>query len=100
MNLIGEAVFQLVPLRFSTTTAVAGSLIGEIGALAGGVLPNAMGLGKQYWGNFTPGFLSGSLLGVAVMVCLALVIKRWTSTWVGEGGVALVAEMSEVKKTS
>lgn len=82
------AVFQLVPLRFSATTAVAGSLIGEIGALAGGFLPNAMGLGKQYLGSFAPGFVSGALLTLCVMVALSLVTKRWTSTWVGEGGKA------------
>jgi len=82
------AVFQLVPLRFSATTAVAGSLIGEIGALAGGFLPNAMGMGKQYLGSFAPGFVSGALLTLCVMVALSLVTKRWTSTWVGEGGKA------------
>ncbi len=83
------AVFQLVPLRFGTTTAVAGSLIGEIGALAGGLLPNAMGMGKEYFGTFTPGFLSGTLLTVFVIIALAIVKKQWTSTWVGEGGRAL-----------
>lgn len=83
------AVFQLVPLRFTTTTAVAGSLIGEIGALAGGFLPNAMGMGKQYMGSFTPGFLSGTALAVAVIVILAIVHKQWTSTWVGKDGKAL-----------
>lgn len=82
------AVFQLVPLRFRTTTAVAGSLIGEIGALAGGFLPNAMGLGREHVGSFAPGFLSGTLLAVGVLVALALVTRRWTSTWVGEGGRA------------
>lgn len=83
------AVFQLVPLRFTTTTAVAGSLIGEIGALAGGFLPNAMGLGKEHLGSFAPGFLSGTLLTVFVIMALAIVKKQWTSTWVGEGGRAL-----------
>ncbi len=83
------AVFQLVPLRFKTTTAVAGSLIGEIGALAGGFLPNAMGLGKQYFGSFAPGFLGGTLLTVGVIAALVLVSRRWTTTWVGEGGKAL-----------
>lgn len=82
------AVFQLVPLRFRTTTAVAGSLIGEIGALAGGMLPNAMGLGRQHLGSFAPGFLSGTLLAVLVIVALVLVTKQWTSTWVGAGGRA------------
>lgn len=82
------AVFQLVPLRFRTTTAVAGSLVGEIGALAGGFLPNAMGLGKEYWGSFGPGFISGTLLAVGVLISLVLVTKKWTSTWIGEGGKA------------
>lgn len=83
------AVFQLVPLRFKTTTAVAGSLIGEIGALAGGFLPNAMGMGKQYMGSFTPGFISGTLLTICVLITLAIVSKQWTTTWVGAGGRAL-----------
>ncbi len=82
------AVFQLVPLRFKTTTAVAGSLVGEIGALAGGFLPNAMGLGKQYAGSFTPGFLAGTALAILTFVTLLWVTREWTSTWVGEGGKA------------
>ncbi len=82
------AVFQLVPLRFRTTTAVAGSLIGEVGALAGGMLPNAMGLGRQHLGSFAPGFLSGTVLAILVIVALVLVTKQWTSTWVGAGGRA------------
>lgn len=83
------AVFQLVPLRFKTTTAVAGSLIGEIGALAGGFLPNAMGMGKQYMGSFTPGFLGGTLLTLGVIAALWVVTKQWTTTWVGKHGKAL-----------
>lgn len=83
------AVFQLVPLRFRTTTAVAGSLIGEVGALAGGFLPNAMGLGKEHANSFTPGFLSGTVLAVFVLIALALVTRKWTATWVGKGGKAL-----------
>lgn len=83
------AVFQLVPLRFRDTTAVAGSLIGEIGALAGGFLPNAMGLGMKYTGSFTPGFLAGAGLSVLSLVALLLVTRRWTSTWVGAHGRAI-----------
>lgn len=86
------AVFQLVPLRFRTTTAVAGSLIGEIGALAGAALPYAMGVGRERVGSFAPGFLSGTVLAIVVIVTLALVMKRWTTTWVGAGGKALDAE--------
>ena len=83
------AVFQLVPLRFKGSTAVAGSLIGEVGALAGGFLPNAMGIGKQYTGSFAPGFLAGTLLTICVIVALLVVQRNWTSTWVGKDGRAL-----------
>jgi NNP family nitrate/nitrite transporter-like MFS transporter len=87
------AVFQLLPLRFKGNTAVAGSLVGEIGGLAGGFLPNAMGLGSKYTGGgFTPGFLAGTALSICILVALALVMKKWTSTWVGEGGKARIDE--------
>jgi NNP family nitrate/nitrite transporter-like MFS transporter len=91
------AVFQLVPLRFRDSTAVAGSLIGEIGALAGGFLPNAMGLGMKYTGSFTPGFLAGAGLTVLSLAALALVTRRWTSTWVGAHGKA-VAEFGHDRR--
>ncbi|MBI4911899.1 MAG: NarK/NasA family nitrate transporter [Acidobacteria bacterium] len=83
------AVFQLVPLRFKGDTAVAGSLIGEVGALAGGFLPNAMGLGKQYFDTFTPGFLGGATLTVLALAIITYVTRDWTSTWVGAHGKAL-----------
>ena len=83
------AVFQLVPLRFRTATAVAGSLIGEIGALAGGVLPNIMGIGKEKTDSFAPGFLSGTLLTIVSLLMLSAVSKQWTTSWVGRGGRAL-----------
>jgi NNP family nitrate/nitrite transporter-like MFS transporter len=91
------AVFQLVPLRFTTTTAVAGSLIGEIGALAGGLLPNAMGMGKEYFGTFAPGFLSGTALTVFVIIALMIVNRHWTSTWVGKDGKALINNVHPAK---
>src|SRR5450830_694529 len=46
------ALFQLVPLRWPLTTAVAGSMIGELGALGGGLVPNLMGVSKQYTGSY------------------------------------------------
>ena len=36
-----------------------------MGALAGGFLPNAMGLGRQHTGSFAPGFLAGTGLALA-----------------------------------
>ena len=62
------ALFQLVPLRWPTTTAVAGSMIGEVGALGGGFLPNAMGLAKQHSGSYLGGFLAFTALALLMLV--------------------------------
>ena len=45
------ALFQLVPLRWPTSTAVAGSMIGEIGALGGGLVPMLSGRGLGHTGG-------------------------------------------------
>ena len=85
------ALFQLVPLRWPLATAVAGSMIGEIGALGGGFLPNAMGLSKQYSGSYLWGFLSFTLLALVMLVVLRVVQIRWTRTWAEKGGRARLA---------
>ncbi|HUQ07091.1 MAG TPA: MFS transporter [Kofleriaceae bacterium] len=77
------AVFQLVSLRFATMTAVAGSLVGEIGALAGGFLPAAMGLAKQHGGSFGPGFAGVAVLGVIGTTAIVAVVGAWSATWAG-----------------
>jgi MFS transporter, NNP family, nitrate/nitrite transporter len=82
------ALFQLVPLRWPLTTAVAGSMIGEIGALGGGFVPNAMGLSKQYTGSFFWGFAAFAVIAVAMLVMLRIVQVRWTRTWAEKGGRA------------
>ncbi len=88
------AVFQLVPLRFKASTVVASSLVGEVGGLAGAVLPTIMGYSREVTGSFAPGFLAGSLLAAGVFVALMLVMKQWTATWVGAGGKAHVDDVS------
>jgi NNP family nitrate/nitrite transporter-like MFS transporter len=82
------ALFQLVPLRWPLATAVAGSMIGEIGALGGGLVPNAMGLSKQYAGHFTWGFMLFALLSLAALGMLRAMQPRWTRTWAARGGRA------------
>jgi MFS transporter, NNP family, nitrate/nitrite transporter len=84
------ALFQLVPLRWPLTTAVAGSMIGEIGALGGGFIPNAMGQSKQLTDTYLWGFLSFALLAVVMLAMLRLVQIRWTRTWAEKGGRARV----------
>lgn len=83
------AVFQLVPLRFKSMTPVAGSLIGEVGALAGGFLPLAMAYSFKLTGSFGAGFLSGTMLALGSLGILAYVVRDWTTTWVGAGGKSL-----------
>lgn len=83
------SLFQLVPLRWPTTTAVAGSMIGEIGALGGGFIPNAMGLSKKYTDSFASGFISFAIFAVIVVLILKVAQRRWTGKWIGEGGKAL-----------
>ena len=82
------ALFQLVPLRWPLTTAVAGSMIGEVGALGGGFLPNAMGLSKQHAGTYLWGFVAFAVLALVMLLMLRVVQIRWTRTWAEKGGRA------------
>ena len=82
------ALFQLVPLRWPTTTAVAGSMIGEIGALGGGLLPNAMGLSRQYLGTYAWGFVLFAVLALVMLGVMRVMQIRWTRTWAERGGRA------------
>ncbi len=82
------ALFQLVPLRWPLTTAVAGSMIGELGALGGGFIPNAMGQSKQHFGTYFYGFLAFAAVGVAVLLMMRVMQIRWTRTWAEKGGRA------------
>jgi NNP family nitrate/nitrite transporter-like MFS transporter len=83
------ATFQLVPLRWPMTTAVAGGMIGEIGALGGGILPNLLGQSKQHTGSYRSGFILYAALAIVVLIVMRLVARSWTRTWVGAGGRAL-----------
>ena len=82
------ALFQLVPLRWPLTTAVAGSMIGEVGALGGSILPNVLAQSKQHTGSFALGFLMYALFAIAILVMLRVVSRAWTTRWVGPGGRA------------
>jgi NNP family nitrate/nitrite transporter-like MFS transporter len=84
------ALFQLVPLRWPTSTAVAGSMIGEIGALGGGLVPNAMGLSKQYLGTYSWGFVLFAVLALVMLGVMRVMQIRWTRTWAERGGRARV----------
>jgi MFS transporter, NNP family, nitrate/nitrite transporter len=82
------ALFQLVPLRWPLATAVAGSMIGEIGALGGGFIPNAMGQSKQHTGTYLWGFVAFAVLAIVVLLMVRVMQGRWTRTWAEKGGRA------------
>ena len=90
------ALFQLVPLRWPLSTAVAGSMIGEVGALGGGLVPNAMGLSKQHTGTYLWGFVLFAALALLVLVMMRRMQIRWTRTWAERGGRARAAAPPEV----
>ena len=85
------ALFQLVPLRWPLSTAVVGSMIGEIGALGGSILPNVMGYSKQYTGNYAAGFVVYACIAATVLGVLMFVSRFWVGRWIGKGGKALDA---------
>ncbi|MCO8249847.1 MFS transporter [Comamonas thiooxydans] len=82
------ALFQLVPLRWPTTTAVAGSMIGELGALGGGLIPASMGLSQQHTGSYFTGFAVFACFSLVMLVMLRYMQLRWTRTWAEKGGRA------------
>ncbi len=83
------ALFQLVPLRWPFSTAVVGSMIGEIGALGGSILPNVMGLSKQYTNSYATGFVVYACIAGVVLAVLMVVQRFWIGKWIGKGGKAL-----------
>ncbi len=84
------AVFQLVPLRWPATTAIAGSMIGEVGALGGSIIPNLMGYSKESTGSYGMGFVWFAAFVCVVLVILVLAQRNWTKQWVDKGGRALL----------
>lgn len=89
------ALFQLVPMRWPLATALAGSMVGEIGALGGGILPNVLGQSRQHTGSFGLGFACYAGFAAMVLVMLAIVARKWTKSWVGAGGRALAPAVGE-----
>jgi NNP family nitrate/nitrite transporter-like MFS transporter len=90
------ATFQLVPLRWPLTTAVAGGMIGEIGALGGGILPNLLGQSKQHTGSYRAGFLLYAALATGVLIVMRIVARFWTRSWIAPGGRAVDADPSHI----
>ena len=89
------ALFQLVPLRWPAATAIAGSMIGEVGALGGGIVPTTMGLSKQHFGTHAWGFVLFAALALAMLGVMRVMQIRWTRTWAERGGRARPSTATE-----
>ena len=83
------STFQLVPLRWVGSTAIAMSLIGEVGALGGGLIPNVMGYSKAAPRQLPIRLHSVGVLAIGIFFMYLVVKRRWESTWVGAGGKAV-----------
>lgn len=92
LGTVNGSTFQLVPLRFPYATPVAMSLVGEIGALGGGFLPNMMGFSKQYTGGFGGGFGAFAIFGIFAFALFYVSQHKWQRTWVGKGGKPLLTQ--------
>jgi len=66
-------------------------MIGEIGALGGGILPNLPGQAKQHTGSCAAGVVLYAGLALCIFLMLRIVSRPWTRTWAGVGGRALSA---------
>ena len=93
LGLGNGALFQLVPLRWPATAAVAGSMIGEIGALGGAILPNVLAYSKTHTGSYAGGFMTFAGLAAVILVVLRIVQRYWVGKWIAPGGRALAATM-------
>ena len=63
-------------------------MIGELGALGGGLVPGGMGLARQYLGSYAWGFAFFAVCAVASLLVLRAMKPIWTRSWVGAGGRA------------
>jgi MFS transporter, NNP family, nitrate/nitrite transporter len=75
-------------------------MIGEIGALGGGILPNLLGQSKQHTGSYRAGFLLYAVLAVGVLVVVRVVARSWTRSWIAPGGRAIGAAPTQSPVTS
>ena len=75
------AVFQLVPQRFRKEIGVMTGMVGMAGGVGGFYLAASLGYIKGQTGNYQIGLLIFAGLCFVALVGLAVVKKRWRTTW-------------------
>jgi NNP family nitrate/nitrite transporter-like MFS transporter len=81
LGMANGAVFQLLPQKFGKEIGVMTGLVGAGGGLGGFYLASSLGYSKGLTGSYAAGLLVFSGLCLLASVGLALVKKRWRSTW-------------------
>ena len=66
-------------------------MIGEIGALGGAILPNALAYSKTHTGSYAGGFIAFAGCAAVILVVLRIVQRFWIGKWIAPGGRALTA---------
>jgi MFS transporter, NNP family, nitrate/nitrite transporter len=75
------SVFQLLPQRFASELGVMTGLTGCGGGLGGFFLAASLGYSKDLTGAYFAGLMTFAVLCVVALVGLALVKRRWRTTW-------------------
>ncbi|MBI2413379.1 MAG: NarK/NasA family nitrate transporter [Deltaproteobacteria bacterium] len=94
MGLGNGSVFQLLPLRFPYAKALTSGIVGEFGALGGAFIPIVMGYSMNITGSYSGGFIIYGASSIIALGFLLFFQRKWTRSWVGKGGKALVKEES------
>jgi NNP family nitrate/nitrite transporter-like MFS transporter len=84
------AVFQLVPQRFPRDMGVMTGLVGMSGGVGGFYLASSLGLAKQNFGSYGPGFMVFAGLAAVALLAIGGVRRRWRTTWAEAHGAARV----------
>jgi MFS transporter, NNP family, nitrate/nitrite transporter len=78
------AVFQLVPLRFSTQVGIMTGIVGAAGGLGGFFIPFGLGYLKGRTGHYNTGFAVYSAIFLIACSALLALGRRWVRTWPAE----------------
>jgi MFS transporter, NNP family, nitrate/nitrite transporter len=81
LGMANGAVFQLLPQKFGKDIGVMTGLVGAGGGVGGFYLASSLGFSKGLTGSYGAGLIIFSALCLLASLALALVKKRWRTTW-------------------
>lgn len=75
------AVFQLVPLRFSSQVGLVTGIVGAAGGLGGFLIPFGLGYLRGETGHYSAGFAAYAAIFLGACLALLALGRRWLKTW-------------------